>query len=146
MANGDVTTQEFVVKLTDGEIQERKDDLFQTETELDYEKQRKKNAMAEHNARIGSVERERAALLEAIRTGSEKRKIEVKEDHVFETNKVVYRRLDTNEVVDRRPMSSEERQQEMFDGKSDDTPPELKTSKRKTNGKRRGKQPGAEAT
>jgi hypothetical protein len=166
MANGDITQQEFICSLTNAEVNERRDNLVHCENDLDYAKERKKEVVAEHSNYVKQFERERGVLLRAINSRSEKRKVDVQEEHRLETNSVVLRRLDNREIVSERPMEAWERQQEMpFDeevtrGRSKSPGPKLpdlnedefkrlkRSPKPQSNGKRKGrprKQPAVEA-
>jgi hypothetical protein len=146
MANGDITQQEFICSLTNTEVNERRDNLVHCENDLDYARERKKEVVAEHSNYVKQFERERGVLLRAINSRSEKRKVDVQEEHRPETNSVVLRRLDNREIISERPMEAWERQQEMLfadksvDGKLAELDAvKAKTPKPRSNGKRKGR-------
>ncbi len=124
MASGDIEKREFSFKLSPEEIDQRKNRLVKVEGEIDAEVDAKSAEMADRNATLKDLRKDRKRLLEACQTGHEKREVEVREEWDFKTNRVVFIRVDTGEQVEERAMSGTERQEEMFG-----EPPEAETAK-----------------
>lgn len=133
MANGDVSKREFAFKLTDEEIEQRKHRHLAVERDIDAEVNAKGAEMAERNATLKGLRKDRKALIEACTTGSEKREVDVRESWDFQRNRVIFIRVDTGVEIEERAMTGTERQEDMFGD-----PPDAetgKTPKAKKNGK-----------
>lgn len=72
-----------------------------------------KSACSKQREELANIERTRERLLEYIATGTAPREIQCEERLDYESGTVTVVRLDTLDIVDRRPMSADERQMEI---------------------------------
>ena len=95
-------------ELSKDEVAKREHDLFATIEELDALNEKHKGERKPLKARIESIRKQ-------LREGSEVRAIECEERHDERTGRVMVVRLDTEEVIDERAMTVNERQVGIFD-------------------------------
>ena len=118
--DGETFTKELPCELTAEEHEARSQMLLETckneaETLEEYDDVKKS-----YRARLNTIQSEKAKLVEALDTGIEKRPVDCiarREDKLGELRIV---RLDTEDVIDARPLTAEERQMGMFEGGEDE--------------------------
>jgi hypothetical protein len=99
------------VKLSDTEKLQRTTELLAAMSAKDALVAKKSLQTAEINAEIKTAQKVVRELSDNLKDGSEERDVECVEVHDFSRNTVTLRRLDTNEVVEERAMSLDERQE-----------------------------------
>lgn len=102
-------------KLTDEELNSRRDRLAQLVRELALEEQAKKDTAALHADRIKVLERDVFQVADEIRDRAEYRQVVVKREKDFEAGIEQTIRVDTHEVVDVRALGPNEKQAELFE-------------------------------
>lgn len=103
-------TKSVPVRLSDAEYRERSQRLAAIDRELAGVGKTKKQAMAEFNSKIATLEAEKDGLLKTVETGEEDRPVTCKEQQNHERGIVEFVREDNGEVVGHRPMTSHEKQ------------------------------------
>jgi hypothetical protein len=106
-------SKQLPVKIKDGDREKRIKRHLEVEREIDKAKNEKATAMVEHNKAIKDMNAERKALLDTIETGVEEKEIECKEVKDFRRGVMITTRTDTNEEIDERPLTVDERQEVM---------------------------------
>jgi hypothetical protein len=121
-------------KLTDKELIERGSKLASLQTEIDA-KQAEKTAIS---AAQKPLKKESRAIVRVLKNGTEVREVAC-EKRIFESsNEVAVVRLDTNEEVERRTLSFEERQGDFFAEAGDHVEEGRKDKKSKPEKKSKG--------
>jgi len=113
MARQDIFRKELQCNLTDEELNVYRDELARLTTEEIEIEAAKKEAVSEFGAKLQKCVAARRLLATKISTKKEYRQVDVEWRKHFEQNCATLIRLDTYEVVDTRPLSAEERQQEL---------------------------------
>lgn len=142
MADGTIEKQPFPFKLSPEEIDQRKNRLVKVEGEIDEEVDAKRAEMADRNATLKELRKDRKGLLVACQSGTEQREVEVREQWNFATNIVQWVRVDTDQIIKERAMSGTERQEQMFEPDGNGTSrrkPKLSTEKKAKGAKRKSK-------
>jgi len=108
------TTRQLPVDLNEEEIADRGRAMAKSVSEKAGLQEEKKSATADINAKIKACGEVIRKLSEIISGGKEDREVscEVKKD--FDSNTVTVVRDDTGEVVEERPLTVDERQENMF--------------------------------
>jgi hypothetical protein len=110
----EVLMRQCRVVLEDADILERNSELMKILREKDEENERFDHVKESHKERIKELDKDFARIRHAIDTRSEYRDVECSEIYNFETWTVTVVRRDTNEQVEKRPMTMEERQSKLF--------------------------------
>lgn len=108
-------TRNLPCKLTDEELNFRRDKLAQLVSDLASEEQRKKDTAAHHSDRIKNFERDMFAVSIEIKDRAEYREVVVKREKDLENGVEEIIRCDTGEVVDVRALGPNERQATLFE-------------------------------
>lgn len=95
--------------LSDEETLAKKDRLVDVDRKILEVEAEKAAAVSEFNKELKELRKERVTLLDVIGTGKVKREVECYEDRDDRRGHMLVRRLDTDEVVDERPLSASER-------------------------------------
>lgn len=101
-------------KLTDTELDIRRDQIAQLVSELAAAEQARKDAAAAHRLVIDDLDERIGLVAREIREKSELRQVEVREEIDQETAVADTVRTDTGEVIARRALSPHERQASLF--------------------------------
>jgi hypothetical protein len=109
MTVGYTTTLDLPVKLTEEEIRTKGSEQADAVGELSRQEAEKKETVKELNIALKSTRKRINELAQAVRTGVEIRQVECRVVPVGD--EMHTERLDTNETVDRRPMSEYERRE-----------------------------------
>jgi hypothetical protein len=104
-------TRKLRVKLTEAERTAKGELLAKVCFDLSELEEKKKAATATFAAEIKELKAENQALVYDVRTGTEERSVECREYPIWSDRVSELRRVDTGEVVMRRPLTSEEKQQ-----------------------------------
>ena len=115
------TTRELPVVLTESELIQKGDELAKKLAELADTEAAKKSSTAAYASRIGAIKADLFDLRRIVEDRSEDRPVAVTEARDFQRSIVETIRLDTNAVVDWRPMTAEELQMELL-ATGDDAP------------------------
>lgn len=115
MANGDTFTQELPCELTEEELAAKKDELVETDVEIDRLEQEKKRLVSGLNADLKVHKRTREKILCALDEKSELREVECLERSDERRHCVEVIRADTGAIVSERPWTSEEHQMTLPD-------------------------------
>lgn len=113
MARQDVFRRELQCNLTPAELAVFSDELARLTTEEIEIEAAKKEVVSEYGAKLQKCVAARRLLATKISTKKEYRQVDVEWQRHFEQNCATLIRLDTYEVVDTRPLTSDERQQEL---------------------------------
>jgi len=125
----------MLVTLTPDETLARQAELSAVDIELIKLELEKKELLRRLKERIDPVASRRHNLCRVIESNKEWRDVECYELHVYATNSVEIRRVDNDELYERRVMTLGERQGEMFgtpdelDDEPDEPEPELASAK-----------------
>ena len=104
-------TRELPVMLSDTQIALKADELARAVNERTRLERDLKDYAAGERKKIKDQKAKAKELAEQIESEQETAEVDCEEEHIFQQNKVVVRRLDTREIVEERPMSAEERQE-----------------------------------
>jgi hypothetical protein len=104
-------TRELPVKLNDTQLAIKRDELANAVTDRTQLENDLKNYAAGERKKIKDVKAKAKELAGQILAEVESVEIDCVEEHVFEQNKVIVRRLDTKEIVETRAMTADERQE-----------------------------------
>lgn len=120
-----VRTMPLPVKLSEGELSLRSQEmasaeraLGEAEARLDAWTEAAKATKKQLENEIGEARWEVKRLGEIVRDRKEKREVPILEDADYEAGAVHTYRTDTNEIVETRGMTPEERQRSIWDDKS----------------------------
>jgi hypothetical protein len=105
-----IVKRDLEVKLSESEVLKRIEELLDASQARDALRSLKSEQTSNINAEIKLAEQRVRDLNAALRNKKEKREVERFERMVFPTNTVEVVRADTNEVVERRAMTVDERQ------------------------------------
>jgi hypothetical protein len=108
-------TRNLPVELTKDEIRLRGEELARKHAEWDEVENARKTAQTEAKGKIERIEAESKLLANNIRTGREYRDIEVREVRNDTTLSMDLVRQDTGEVIESRPLRTDELQTTIFD-------------------------------
>ena len=116
--------KKIAIHLTDRERDEAKNRLVVVDQEIHAIGDAKSRENSDFNSRLKDKRAEQRALLGAIETGSMEREIECYEVRDDRRGHMVTFRADSEEQVDERPLTADERQQELpgIGGKDGDDP------------------------
>ena len=103
---------EVTFELTSEEISARARDAAETQHEMNEAEARFAEMKQNHKNHVGALEGRTRDLLRAIRRGTEQRVVECSEVKDYRRNIVEY--MHGDQIVDERPMLSEERQAELI--------------------------------
>jgi hypothetical protein len=106
-------SKQLPVKIPDGEREKKIQRHLEVEREIDRAKGEKAAAMVDHNKAIKDMNAERKSLLDTIETGMAEVEIECRETKDFRRGMMITTRSDTNEEIDERPLTVDERQEAM---------------------------------
>lgn len=109
------------VKLTDDELRYRGDELARLTKEVDDLEFEKKESQADYKAKIDARRVAALKLADAIKAKTEVRDVEVCDTTDHDARKVYTVRQDTGEVVNSRPATTEDLQEDMFPEGGDTT-------------------------
>lgn len=109
------TTRELPVQLEEEQIAELGRQVAKRVRERADLQEEKKQQNADINARLKDVSEIIRKTSEQIATGTAIREVECTVDKNIDTKMVTVTRDDTGEVIEHRPMTTEELQQELFD-------------------------------
>jgi hypothetical protein len=112
-------------KLSKKEWEDRAKRLAQIPQEIEREQDRIATLKTESKARLGKLEEDSAVLAAAVRERVEYRDVRCEEQRLDELCEFRTVRLDTQEVISSRPMTSAELQAELPLEEDDDGPPEI---------------------
>jgi hypothetical protein len=101
------------VKLTDEELRAKGDEIANQVIELIENEDDKKNCAADYTRRIKAIRQKIAALSGEVSSGTELRDVRCEERPDYEANLMLTFRLDTGEIIERRVLTHDERQQKM---------------------------------
>ena len=107
--------RELEVKLSESEVLKRLEELLDASQARDALRSLKSEQTSNINAEIKLAEQRVRDLNAALRNKKEKREVDCIERMVFATNTVEIIRTDTNEIVEKRAMTPDERQPALFD-------------------------------
>ena len=113
-------SMELSCELNDVEWQNRARDLADAHKKTEAQKQRKKDVMAELNADLKVAETQETKLANIVATKREQREVIVEVVYDYVAGFVINTRTDTNEVISRREMTTNERQSALFDHEAED--------------------------
>ena len=116
------TTKKLPVQLTEDELRERGDALAANVEQTAALKEEKKAQDADINGKIKLANEITRKLSHIITMKTEDRDVECDVVKDYKANTVTTFRSDTGEQVDQRPMSAEERQEELYQPKADRVP------------------------
>lgn len=108
-------SMELSCELNDVEWQNRARDLADAHKKTEAQKQRKKDVMADLNADLKMAETFETKLANVVATKREQRDVIVEVVYDYVAGFVINTRTDTNEVISRREMTTNERQSALFD-------------------------------
>jgi len=116
------------VKLTDEELRTKSVELANFPSQLADAEEELKAAKTDYNAekaniesRIASIRADQVKASRVVRTGEERREIDVEKIGDYQTGVVRFERVDSREVVQSRPMHDNEKQRELaLQGDDDD--------------------------
>lgn len=111
-------SREVTVKLTQGELADLGTKAGARSSELSGLKGDFDTVKKEWKGKIGAVEAELNDALKKLQEGTETKLMEVREVKDFALNTVKYYRTDTDELIEERALTGEERQKEMFPGEA----------------------------
>lgn len=121
MEEAEVRTMQLPVKLTDGELSLRAQELASAEhtlgdaeTRLDNYIEASKGVKKSIETEIGDARGEVRRLARIVRDRREDRAVPIMEEPDYEAGAVNTYRTDTNEIVATRGMTAEERQRSLF--------------------------------
>lgn len=141
------TTRELPVKLTDAELRERAKELGAAIEDHAIAERQKKAAADDFKMQLEALDTKISNLGHIVTRGEEYRPVAITTRKDFERSKVETIRLDTNEVVDSRPMTLDEKQSGLFDDEEsqeiEDVRQEKRASKRRS---KKGADAGADAS
>lgn len=106
---------ELSCELNDVEWQNRARELADAHKKTESQKQRKKDVMADLNADLKMAETQETKLANIVATKREQREVIVEVVYDYVAGFVTNTRTDTNEVISRREMTTNERQSALFD-------------------------------
>lgn len=110
MALGEPFRKEIKVKVKKSEQETKKDELVQVDRQIRERAEEKASAMAEFNDDLKKLRERQRKLLDVIKDGEETVEVECVEEADERRMEVKTIRKDTGEVIDRRPMTADERQ------------------------------------
>lgn len=110
MAIGEPFTREIKVKVKKSEQESKKDELVLVDRQLREVAEEKATQMADFNERLKVLREQQRKLLDVIRDGEDIVEVECVEYADERRLEVVTKRVDTGEILDRRPMTLDERQ------------------------------------
>jgi hypothetical protein len=99
------------VKLTPAEKDAKGELLAKLCFDLGELEEQKKASSAEFSAKIKTLKAENQGIVYDVRSGTEERSVECREVPIWRDGVAETRRLDTGEVVYKRPLTAEEKQQ-----------------------------------
>ena len=105
-------TQRLPCKLTQQQLDERRDRMAEQVEQLAILEAEKKDNAARSKAKIEALELELAAVAYEIRTRSEQREVEIRHEKDYQQGIDETIRQDTGEIISTRVMSPQERQVE----------------------------------
>lgn len=111
---------ELSCDLNDVEWQNRARELAEAHKAVEEQNQRKKDVMAELNADIKLAATKESKLANIVATRREQREVVVETVHDYESGIITTRRTDTDEVIGRREMTTNERQQGLSDHEAEE--------------------------
>lgn len=110
MSDIETTTKKIKIDLTAEQVAAKKDQLVDAVGQLADVEAEKALAMQDFNKALKDARKSQRALLSAIRTGQEEIEVQVFERRDERRHEMHTVRLDTNEVIETRPLTFEERQ------------------------------------
>jgi hypothetical protein len=99
------------IEITDEENTIRMKDHLEIEFKIDATKAQRAAKMAEYNADLKALRQQRSELITTIKSKKEKRDIDCYQDPDFRRNIMFTKRADTDQVIDERALTLEERQE-----------------------------------
>jgi hypothetical protein len=108
-------TEELSCELTPIEWNNRAHELATAHRATEQMKERKKAVMAELNADLKIAEAKENKLSSIVSNNSERRDVTVEVTHDYEKGLVTKRRTDTGEEIEKREMTTMERQSSLYD-------------------------------
>ena len=118
MAKGDkyleVETQMLPVRMTEGELLAKADELVRTLHAIKMEEADQTDTKSAMKERLGRLQTEAEMLANIVRSKTEMREVETKVRLVNEKGVVETFRVDTGEVIGTRVMTAEERNLKLF--------------------------------
>lgn len=115
-----MVTQKVQCKLTDDELAERSQQLVELLGDRRTLAEEAKESAAGYRDRLKAIDKDVDGLLDQLTEGVEQRELEVEEMRDERRGEIVTRRADTGEEIDRRAMTAEERQGDLFGGAGDE--------------------------
>jgi predicted molibdopterin-dependent oxidoreductase YjgC len=112
------TTKKLPVKLNDDEMLERGKMLVENMRKTAVAEEERDKENKKRKGDIALLEGVTARIAETVRSGSEYREVECELRKDYERGTVATFRDDTGEQIDQRPMTAEERQEDMFEPKA----------------------------
>jgi hypothetical protein len=117
---------ELLCDLSDEEVRLKSQAVGEAVVEQQRLESAKRDATKEYGEQITEVKQRMLALSKQVRTKTEKRMVACQVDfHVPQISFKRTTRLDTGEVVREEPMTEDERQQRMFEGREEPAQPSL---------------------
>lgn len=116
------TTKKLPVRLSDDEVIERGKQLVENIRKTGKAESEREAENKKRKAEIEALELITSKLVDIVEKGEEDRDVECELKKDFERGVVTVVRLDTGEVVETRPMTPDERQEEMFRPRKDRAP------------------------
>ena len=113
-------TESFPIKLSHEELAKKGNVAAALDAEIESLEADKKSAVGSFKGRIDAKKSELRDTMRAIRTGEEWRPVDVVEEFDFRTNTCRVVRSDTGATVRTRALTLEERQADLFNGKTKD--------------------------
>ncbi len=110
MAIGERFQKEIKVKVKKSDQELKKDELVNVDREIQRVANEKAGDMADYNQELKLLRERQRKLLDVIKDGEETIEIECVEEADERRLEVKIIRCDTGEVIDRRPMTADERQ------------------------------------
>lgn len=110
MAIGERFQKEIKVKVKKSDQELKKDELVNVDREIQRVANEKAGDMAEYNQELKVLRERQRKLLDVIKDGEETIEVECVEEADERRLEVKIIRCDTGEVIDRRPMTADERQ------------------------------------
>lgn len=105
----------LLTKLTDEEVNARAGEMARAYADRDAAKTKHSAAVAERKAAVDAAETRLKDLARVVNDRAEHRVVDCEEREDNATLEILTLRLDTGEVLGRRPMTPEERQKKIFD-------------------------------
>lgn len=108
-------SESLLCELNEVEWQNRARELADAHRDTEGQKENKKSIMAELNSDVKAAEARETKLANIVATRTERREVTVEVKYDYELSRVIRSRTDTGEVISDREMTSDEKQQELFD-------------------------------